>query len=129
MRRFSAIFVSTLLAIAASGDDFRPVDNFIHGLDQWMVEQQPGGTVTAQDGILSIVDTGGCTVWLNERLTAPVIIRYEARVLSSGRVSDLNCFWMANDPQRPDLFAAGHKRTGKFGTYDSLLTYYVGYGG
>jgi predicted AlkP superfamily pyrophosphatase or phosphodiesterase len=37
---------------------------------------------------------------------------------------------MASDPARPDdLFTAGHKRDGKFATYDSLSTYYVGYGG
>ncbi|MES1168382.1 MAG: DUF6250 domain-containing protein [Oleiharenicola lentus] len=96
---------------------------------RWTVEQQPGGTVAFGDGTLAIDDAGGCTVWLKERLQAPVTIRYEARVLSSGRVSDLNCFWMASDPQQADLLAPGHRRDGKFATYDSLLTYYVGYGG
>jgi hypothetical protein len=95
----------------------------------WVVEQQPGGTVTFGDGTLAIDDAGGCTVWLKERLQTPVTIRYEARVLSSGRVSDLNCFWMASDPHQADLLAPGHRRDGKFATYDSLLTYYVGYGG
>lgn len=129
MRRFPALFVSALLAIAAFAEEFRAVDDFTRGLDRWVVEQQPNGTVTAQDGILRIDDVGGCTVWLKEKLTAPVVIRYEARVLSSGRVSDLNCFWMASDPRHTDLFASGHGRNGKFGTYDALLTYYVGYGG
>jgi hypothetical protein len=37
---------------------------------------------------------------------------------------------MASDPRRPDdLFAEGHGRTGRFGTYNPLRTYYVGYGG
>jgi hypothetical protein len=96
--------------------------------DQWVVEQQPGGTVTIRDDTLVIDDAGGCTVWYKPKLTAPVVIRYEARVLSSGRVSDLNCFWMASDPRREDLLAAGHGRDGKFATYDPLRTYYVGYG-
>lgn len=105
-------------------------DDFRHGLTAWVVEQQPGGSVTVADGRMLITDTGGCTVWFRERLTAPVTIRYTARVTSGGRVSDLNCFWMADDPARPgDLFGPGHGRTGKFATYDRLRTYYVGYGG
>ncbi len=104
-------------------------DDFAHGAGQWTVEQQPGGSVTVRDGALLIDDAAGCTVWFNPKLTAPVVIRYEAKVLSTGRVSDLNCFWMASDPKHPDLLAPGHARDGKFATYDSLLTYYVGYGG
>lgn len=104
-------------------------DDFTHGLAQWAVEQQPGGTVAARDGVLFIDDAGGCTVWFKPKLVAPLAIRYDARVLASGRVSDLNCFWMATDPRRPDLLAPGHGRDGKFATYDSLRTYYVGYGG
>lgn len=105
-------------------------DDFRAGLDQWVIEQQPGGTVTTADGHLIIADEGGCTVWFKPRLTAPVIITYTVRMSSAARVSDLNCFWMASDPARPDdLFAAGHARTGKFATYDTLRTYYVGYGG
>jgi len=104
-------------------------------LRRWLVEQMPGGTVTVRDGALVIVDAAGCTVWLREKLTAPVVITYEATVISRGgpndRVSDLNCFWMARDPQAGDgcPFAPGHGRSGKFADYDSLLTYYVGYGG
>ncbi len=105
-------------------------DGFKQGLAAWVVEQQPGGTVTAGDGVLTIADKGGCTVWFREALTAPVTIRYRAKVSSAARVSDLNCFWLASDPARPDdLFGPGHARTGKFATYDSLRTYYVGYGG
>lgn len=105
-------------------------DGFTQGLGQWVVEQQPGGSVTAADGKLVIADAAGCTVWFREPLTAPVTIRYKAKVSSAARVSDLNCFWMASDPARPDdLFGPGHARTGKFATYDSLRTYYTGYGG
>ncbi len=107
-----------------------PADDFRHGLANWVVEQQPGGSVTTENGRLVINDTGGCTVWLRRRLEAPVRITYTARVSAAGRVSDLNCFWMAGDPARPDdLFAAGHGRDGKFAAYDSLRTYYVGCGG
>jgi hypothetical protein len=45
------------------------------------------------------------------------------------RVSDLNCFWMAIDPDSPEnLFFDEHERTGSFRTYHPLRLYYVGYG-
>ena len=122
----------SLRAALWAGSPFAVVhtDDFSHGLTQWVVEQQPGGSVTAENGRLVINDAGGCTVWLRARLDAPVLITYTARVSSANRVSDLNCFWMASDPAHPDdLFAAGHGRDGKFASYDTLRTYYVGYGG
>ena len=119
MRRLILACVSCLFALTGCADDD----------GQWVVEQQPGGTVTVKADTITIDDAGGCTVWYRPKLTAPVNIRYEARVLSSSRLSDLNCFWMASDPRRDDLFAPGHGRDGKFATYDPLRTYYVGYGG
>lgn len=117
------------VAAALGAETTRVTDEFTDGLGRWRIEQQPGGSVTLRDGALVIDDAAGCTVWLAEPLEAPVTIRYEARVSSASRVSDLNCFWMASDPRRPDLLAAGHDRDGRFGTYDGLQTYYVGYGG
>lgn len=115
---------------AASPDRIIHHDDFSGGLDNWIVEQQPGGTVAVADGKLIIDDAAGCTVWFRHRLEAPVVITYTVTMSSASRVSDLNCFWMARDPARPDnLFAAGHTRDGRFATYDSLRTYYVGYGG
>lgn len=111
-------------------------DDFKGDLRQWAVEQMPGGSVVAKDGALVIEDWAGCTVWFRPKLTAPVEITYEVTVVSAGgpfdRVSDLNCFWMAQDPRPPAEaapFAPGHARTGKFTDYNPLLTYYVGYGG
>jgi hypothetical protein len=118
------------VGLAPAADRELAADDFGHGLDQWVVEQQPGGSVTLSDGRLIIADSNGCTVWFRQRLRAPVIITYEVTMSSAKRVSDLNCFWMASDPARPsDLFAAGHARDGRFTTYDGLRTYYVGYGG
>ena len=113
-----------------AGDPPLFTDDFEHGLRQWVVEQQPGGTVTAHEGRLVIKDRGGCTVWFRAPLEAPVVIRYEATISSASRVSDLNCFWMASDPANPgDIFAARPVRDGRFSTYDRLKAYYVGYGG
>lgn len=116
--------------VAATRGALLQADEFQSGLEQWIIEQQPGGTVTVEAGKMVIQDAGGCTVWFRPRLAAPVIITCTATVSSAGRVSDLNFFWMATDPERADdLFAAGHHRDGRFATYDSLRAYYVGYGG
>ena len=123
-----------LVALPSAPGDLVFRDDFKSGPGQWVMEQMPGGRVTIGGGVLAIEDAGGCTVWWREKLTAPVVISYEVTVVSRGgphdRVSDLNCFWMATDPRTPEnLFAPGHGRTGKFETYDSLRTCYVGQGG
>lgn len=124
------IFPGLFLRAAEPAGELLFTDDFRHGSDHWTSEQQPGGTVSVENGRLVITDAGGCTVWLRQKLSAPVLITYTARVSSAGRVSDLNCFWMASDPARPDdLFAKGHGREGKFASYDALRTYYVGCGG
>lgn len=107
-------------------------DDFRDGLKLWRVEMEGDGRVTAKDGVLDIDAPGGVTVWFRRELEGPVMIQYEATVISAGgpndRVSDLNSFWMATDPASPgDLFA--HARTGKFEEYNSLKMYYVGLGG
>jgi hypothetical protein len=138
MRPISFALLFSLLAtpwLAATDPIATPVEllyraDFTAGLDDWVIEQQPGGNVTVDQGTLFIDDKAGCTVWLRHRLEGPVFIRFQVTMESSGRVSDLNCFWMASDPQHAtDLFYDGHLRTGKFSTYDPLQLYYVGYGG
>lgn len=124
---FMALTVlSRVHAGSVTGDDFTADEG------RWLVEQMPGGRVMIRDGSLLIEDAAGCTVWWREKLTAPVVITYEAMLVSAGgphdRVSDLNCFWMAADPRNPDLLAPGHGRTGKFAEYDALRAYYVGQG-
>lgn len=116
-------------ALAADGPEVTR-DVFDGDLSRWVVEQQPGGTVTVHDGALVIADKAGCTVWWRQRLQAPVKIGYRAKVVGGERVSDLNCFWMATDSRVPaDFFGAGSGRDGTFASYDGLKTYYVGCGG
>jgi hypothetical protein len=107
-------------------------DDFDHGLENWTTELESGGSVGVKDGRLEIDVPAGCTIWFKLRLDGPVMIAYDATVVSAGgpndRVSDLNCFWMARDARSPDdLFA--RKRSGRFADYNPLLTYYVGQGG
>jgi len=108
-------------------------DDFDKDLSQWVVEQAPKGTTSLIDGKLDIDDAQGCTVWFKQKFTEPVLIEYEATMIQQGgpndRVSDLNCFWMAVDPQHPeDIFINSKERGGDFKKYDALRLYYVGYG-
>jgi len=107
-------------------------DDFRSGLDQWVSELEKPGKIAADNGTLDLDVPAGCTLWFKPLLTGPVMIEYQATVISAGgpndRVSDLNCFWMAQDKRSPqDLFAT--PRTGLFRDYDQLLCYYVGLGG
>ncbi|CAH8281441.1 hypothetical protein EV196_104291 [Mariniflexile fucanivorans] len=109
-------------------------ENFDNGLDNWVVEQMPKGTVEVKNSKLEIDDVSGCTVWLNKKFEGPIMIEYDVFMIKNGgpndRVSDLNCFWMATDPENPNnLFANSEKRGGKFSNYDSLKLYYMGVGG
>lgn len=127
-RRFLATAAFGLGVPRIRGANHR--DDFTRGLADWIVEQQPGGRVFTEEGRLVIEDAAGATVWYRHRLEAPLVITYRARASSRARVSDLNCFWMARDPRNDEPpFAPRNRRGGRFADYDSLLTYYVGYGG
>jgi hypothetical protein len=107
-------------------------DDFHQGLAQWTPELEKGGRVEAHDGEMEIDVPAGCTVWFNPEITGPVLIEYDAICVKAGgpndRVSDLNCFWMAQDARSPGGVLA-LKRSGKFEDYNQLLCYYVGQGG
>jgi len=100
----------------------------------WVVEQQPGGKVLFTDEGMEVMDSAGCTVWFKPELAGPVMVEYRITVVDRqgpyDRVSDMNVFWMATDPDhREDLFWTGHERKGKFPQYHHLELYYVGCGG
>ena len=108
------------------------VDDFRHGLTSWKIEMEKPGRISTKGGVLDIDVPAGATIWFLPRLEGPVMIQYQATVVSAGgpndRVSDLNSFWMATDPKSPDdLFA--NERSGKFADYNSFHLYYVGLGG
>ena len=103
------------------------------GLSDWRIEKSDG-SVEVRDGAMEIDVGAGCTVWLARRLAAPVRIDFDVTVVQAGgpndRCSDLNCFWMAIDPNHPDdLFADSGRRTGAFEEYHGFRLYYVGMGG
>jgi hypothetical protein len=98
---------------------------------EWIseIEPKPGSSVYTKDGKLVMDTRGGVTVWLNKRLKGNIQIEFKRTVLMDGdnndRLSDLNQFWMAEDPRNPNVFT----RSGVFAEYDSLRLYYVGMGG
>jgi lysophospholipase L1-like esterase len=106
-------------------------DKFDTGLQQWLPEYRAakGATVAARKGKLLMDLPGDATVWFKPRLKGNVLITYKRRMIMNGgrndRLSDLNQFWMATDPNNSNLFT----RDGTFKQYDNLSLYYVGIGG
>ena len=107
-------------------------DSFERGLENWIVEKEAIGIseVYARDGKMIIDVGGGATVWFKKSIANKnVLIQYNRKVIMNNgendRLSDLNQFWMANDPEDQNLFS----RSGTFAEYDSLQMYYAGIGG
>lgn len=106
-------------------------DDFNTDLSEWKIETDTthNTKVAIKKGKLVIDVDCGATVWLNRKLSGNVIIEYDRKVLVEGRpndrLSDLNQFWMANDPANTDLFT----RNGTFNQYHELALYYFGIGG
>ena len=106
----------------------------LNGAGNWVIEQQPNGKVDIGNGKMEIIDAKGCTVWFKQMLERNIKIQFDVTVIANNgsydRVSDMNCFWMANDPNHPkDFFKESEKRAGIFPNYNQLKLYYVGYGG
>ena len=108
-------------------------ESFDKHLNNWTVEQREDGTVELLNGQMDINDASGCTVWYNQMIKGNIMIEYDVVVVDKGgdfdRVSDLNCFWMANEVGNTDFFANSEKRGGKFQNYHAMQLYYVGLGG
>jgi len=106
----------------------------------WSIEaEDPASTVTWNNGTADIVAPKGLTLWCNDLMQGNTVIEYEARIVGDARfcndngevrISDLNCFWMANR-------MLGQKRQGakfkdphpRFVDYYQLEMYYMGFGG
>ena len=97
---------------------------------KWFVEAEEGGHVVwSGDTLADIHAPKGLTLWNKALMEGNVTIEYEARVVSDGRLSDLNCFWMASDPKAKDVFANAEQRGGKFVNSYTMRLYYMGFGG
>lgn len=81
---------------------------------------------------LDVVAPKGLTLWRKEKMVGNVMIEYDACVVKKSptdRLSDLNCFWMATDPQTKDILNRAKWRNGIFNRCYSLKLYYMGFGG
>lgn len=101
----------------------------------WTVESEsPSYHVSFEGDTAEIIAPKGLTLWRKEKMAGTITIEYDACVMDEGqtgdRLSDLNCFWMASDPEHPDdLWKRKKERNGVFVNYYALQMYYVGYGG
>jgi len=59
-------------------------DNFTHGLGRWRAELEKPGQVVANNGLLQLDVPAGATVWFRPELHEPVMIEYEATLVSRG---------------------------------------------
>lgn len=135
--RFYLIFLSLIVSLGFKSNAQKNIfsDNFNNGTTNWKIESESDSvTISIENQELEIIAPKGFTLWLNKPLENDLEISFDALVVKGNgkydRVSDLNCFWMASDPENPDNFFARSKwRNGTFGKYYSLKLYYVGYGG
>lgn len=96
----------------------------------WKLEaEDPSTTAVTRGDEIEIVSPAGATLWFEHLMQGNTIIEYDARIVSdsafltdkgSPRISDLNCFWMADR-------CGGYG--GKFANNYALRLYYMGYGG
>jgi len=106
-------------------------DNFGGNLTNWVVEfeQAENTNIKLIDNKLDLSSSKGATVWFNHKLSGNIMITYNAMIIDAGgkndRVSDLNAFWMASEPNKKNPFG----RDGHFEAYDNLNLYYAGVGG
>jgi len=122
MKRISSLYLLLLL--------FTMFPTLLSAASQWLVEAEKDGYVTwSKDSVADIHAPGGLTLWNKTLMKGNVVIEYEARIVGDGRISDLNCFWMASDHGAKDVFVNAKKRGGKFVNSYALSLYYMGYGG
>lgn len=116
------------------------VQAMVSGLDArqfkkyWQVESEsPDYRVTFSGDTCEILSPKGLTLWRKEKMKAGMTVEYDACVVDEGqegdRLSDMNCFWLASDPNAKDLWARATWRSGIFVRCYTLQMYYLGYGG
>jgi hypothetical protein len=106
-------------------------DDFKFDKMNWIAEfEKPGdSSVKIGAGKLELIASAGATVWFKNKIEGEVMITYTATIVDAGgkydRVSDMNTFWMATNPENGNIF----NQSGKFSDYDNLHLYYAGIGG
>ncbi len=111
---------------------------FISQAQTWTVEsEESSSSVAFKRNEIDIKAPKGLTLWCNEKMQGNTVIEYEACIVTGGelsagtpeRLSDLNCFWMASEPNGTSVLKNAKKRGGKFINQYALQLYYMGFGG
>lgn len=76
-------------------------------VQQWKIEDESRALqMIERADTVELIVPGGLTMWYQQRLTGDYEINYRICMVMKGgkydRLSDLNCFWAANDPKNPD---------------------------
>ena len=100
----------------------------------WTVESESKDyRVTFRGDTCELLAPKGLTLWRKQAMTTDMVVEYDAQVVDEGqpedRVSDLNAFWLASDPQHKDIWSRQQWRQGIFVRCYTLQMYYLGYGG
>lgn len=107
-------------------------DTFDNDLENWVVEMTDVSHTEIKNEALDIDDGNGTTVWFKHDINTPSVIEFDGMVVVKGgpndRGTDLNWFWMAQDPYSKSFFEKSQCRAGDMRKYDSMRLYYIGYG-
>ncbi len=100
----------------------------------WKVESEsPDYRISFRGDTCELLSPKGLTLWRRQQLSTNMVVEYDAQVVDEGqagdRLSDLNCFWLAGDPQQRDIWSREQWRSGIFVRCYTLQMYYLGYGG
>lgn len=97
---------------------------------RYEIEDEEKSYVNIQGDTLEIASYGGATIWLDTLLKGDYTISYDRLVVKDtgayDRVSDLNQFWLADEPERRGRVK---RRSGAFESYDDMDMFYFGIGG
>lgn len=139
MKTHAKTIFTLLLVVAAKG--YTAQAQVASGLNAgefnkyWKVESEaPDYRIAFLNDTVEVSAPKGLTLWRKEKMSGDITIEYDACIVDEGksgdRLSDLNAFWMASDPQHPDdLWKRSGWRKGIFKHCYSLQMYYLGYGG
>ena len=100
----------------------------------WQIESEsPDYRLSFLGDTCEILSPKGLTLWRKEKMHDNMSVEYDVCVMDEGkdgdRLSDMNCFWLASDPQHKDIWARSNWRSGVFLRCYTLQMYYLGYGG
>ena len=134
-----AVFLAVFLAQPASAQSGLNTREFGK---YWRVESEsPDYRVTFQGDTCELTAPKGLTLWRKDKMRADCAVEYDVQVVVDSaslhqgdtkwadRLSDMNCFWLASDPEAKDIWKRMDWRQGIFTRCYTLQMYYLGYGG